>query len=53
MTDQPKIEREAEKRARRICRERGMPEALWQMVLFDAHNEITQEIKQAFEEAGR
>lgn len=30
----------AEKRAREICRERGMPEGLWQMVLMDAYNDV-------------
>lgn len=29
-----------EKRAREICRERGMPEGLWQMVLVEAYDDV-------------
>ena len=32
--------RKAEEVARRICRERGMPEGLWQMVLMEAYDEL-------------
>ena len=31
----------AEREARRICRERGLPEALWHMVLVEAYDRIT------------
>lgn len=31
----------AEREARRICRERGLPEALWHMVLIEAYDRIT------------